>query len=249
MPQHNDHNAVATWLTQLQQGDVTTTSTRRLATQLRISPPVGLKSLLQAIADDSEEATVSQWLDEWLHDKGANFAATPTFDYSFLTAPSAPSSAVLPKIAETVSAVKQQVSDQLQTLTIWFQHIPEILAAPPHVAWVTRGARSEPTGQTEEGQKLFQYSLPEDDTIWGGEVSAFVEDGALCRVEIAIFRLDTLTASLDNIPISLQYADKAELLYTDSGGVVEFMNIPQTRLAEIVVQINPDTRSVRIANQ
>lgn len=241
----NDHykrnnNDLEEWLLQSQLGAPTPQITKSVATRLATHRSARLEQLLAAIVDQTEDETVDEWLQAWLADEISPLDTLPVFNFSFLDPTEPPvAESHQPGLGEMVRAGVQKVEEQIDRLTIHFSQIPQIMAGPQGLLGV-RGKHDGIWGAEEAGGKIFQFSLPEERGIWGGEVSAFAENDQTCRVEIAVYRIDKPASSLANVAIVSQYDDVSEELYTDAGGVVEFTGIPRNKLAEITVHIGAD---------
>ncbi|MFQ5857769.1 MAG: hypothetical protein ACE5LU_19360 [Anaerolineae bacterium] len=106
------------------------------------------------------------------------------------------------------------------------------LQAQPAVAWVTKSG--------EPGALLYQTVLEEEAAPgWEIEVSAFMEDEATCRVEVALYRPGAPDAELAGVPITLWYEQVFETAETDAGGVAEFASVLRSKLDQIVVRVAP----------
>lgn len=211
------------WLNQLQQGSQNPSSPQKSATQFTIHAGSGLRQLSEEIESHIEDTEVEEWLQACLADEIPVAVTYPRVDLSFL--PTLNWSA--DTVRKAIEQGKQWVHDQMNAVYILFG---QLLQDQQAVAWAVRSRETD--------QPIFHRILNEEKLGWEIEISAFAQNKAICRIEVAIFRPEDPGAALDNVAIMLRIADQPpQTLTTDIGGVVEFADIPLAKLDQVVVRI------------
>lgn len=171
---------------------------------------------------------VRDWVLASLADAVPVAEAYPAFDFSALASRPRPAPWPEDRLASAVARGRRWIDDAGGAVYALFGAAPP---SGPLPAWSTKSSGEQP---------LLRHIVLDDALPgWEIEITAYAEDAAHCRVEVACYRLGAAEADLAGLPVTLRVDAAEEIRETDEGGVAEFTALPRSKLDQAVIRVGP----------